>query len=393
MNTRALFMRHLAPTSPAPLGLEISSANGIYLRDSEGKVYRDLISGIAVSNLGHAHPEILKTIEEQASRNLHLMVYGELIQAPQVVLAKKLSDELPASLDCCYFVNSGSEAVEGAMKLARRYTGRSEIFSFNNAYHGSSMGALSLMGCERLKSPFRPLLPGIRRLRLNHEPDLIQLDEQTAAVIIEPIQGEAGIRIAELSYLKALRKRCSELGILLIFDEIQSGMGRCGSLFRFMQCQVIPDVLLTAKAFGGGLPLGAFIAGHEIMKALSENPVLGHITTFGGHPLSCATAITALRIIHEEGLMENAAERSLQFSENLRDLPGLKEIRRCGLLMALDFGDAARVEKIVQAGLKHGLLLDWFLFDEGSVRIAPPLTITKEETEDCCERLRQACRD
>lgn len=375
------FFRHLAQTSPAPLALEITSAEGLYLYDSSGKRYLDLISGISVSSTGHRHPRVVQAIQNQLQKHLHVMVFGEFIQEPQVMLAARLAGLLPPSLSTTYFVNSGSEAVEGALKLAKRYTGRQEIIAFKNAYHGSTHGALSVTGNDALKKSYGPLLPGVKHLRFNHPDDLDQITSQSACVIIEPVQGEAGVIPAKPEFMNLLRKKCCETGALLIFDEIQTGMGRTGSLFAFEKYRVIPDILLLAKAFGGGLPLGAFISSQEIMHCLTYEPALGHISTFGGHPLSCAAALANLEIIIEENLASQAEEKANLIVNGLKGLPAISEIRHAGLMMALQFENEKVNHRVIENCLSNGLITDWFLFKADALRIAPPLTITPDEIE------------
>jgi len=380
---RPLFFKHLAQTSDKPLSLDIDYAEGVYLYDPSGKQYMDLISGISVSNIGHSHPSVVKALQEQAARHMHLMVYGEYIQSPQVKLAEQLCRKLPAALQNVYYVNSGAEAVEGALKLAKRYTGRSEIVSFINAYHGSTHGALSVMGNEWLKSAYRPLLPGIRFLRFGNFEDIQLISIAIACVIIEPVQGEAGVIIPPQGYLEALKERCSETKTLLIFDEIQTGFGRTGKLFAFQYTKVIPDVLLVAKAFGGGMPLGAFISSKEIMSVLSVNPPLGHITTFGGHPVSCAAGLASFNVLIEEKIVDKVAEKELLFRSELKH-QGIKEIRSKGLLIALELGDTEKVKIVINKCLEKGLITDWFLFRDTALRISPPLTISEEQIKEAC---------
>ena len=384
MHNRQLFLRHVAQTSDAPLLLEITHADGCWLYDTAGKKYLDLISGIAVSNTGHGHPAVKAAIHEQAEKYLHLMVYGEFVQSPQVQYARWLTDRLPASLDSVYFVNSGSEATEGAIKLAKRVTGRTEIVSFRNAYHGSTMGALSAGNTEERKNPFRPLIPDNRVLDYLHTDQLQQITEHTAAALVEPIQSEAGVIIPDDRYLKALRDRCTETGTLLMFDECQTAFGRTGSLFRFQATGVIPDVLLLGKAIGGGLPLGAFIARKEMMHTFTHQPVLGHITTFGGHPLCCAAGLAAAQVLEEDGLIASAEQKGALFSALLSGHPRLGSFRRCGLMMAAELPDMDTNLAMVKKLLDHGILIDWFLFAPNCLRIAPPLTITSEEITHAC---------
>ncbi|HWZ21852.1 MAG TPA: aspartate aminotransferase family protein, partial [Cytophagaceae bacterium] len=336
MTHRQLFLNSMAQTSDTPLMLEIEKAEGIYLYGKNGKKYIDLISGISVSNIGHRNPKVVEAIKDQLDKYMHLMVYGEYIQSPQVLLAKRLKATLPVRLNNVYFVNSGAEATEGALKLAKRYTGRAEIISCKNAYHGSTNGALSVMGDEYFKQAFRPLLPGIRHIQFNDVKELNEITEDTAAVIIETIQGEAGIRIPAEAYLKALRKKCTETGTLLIMDEIQTGFGRTGKFWAFEHFGIEPDILLTSKGMGGGMPIGAFIAPKEIMNVLANNPVLGHITTFGGHPVCCAASLATIDVILDEKLMDGITEKELLFHSLLKH-PAIKEIRSKGLLLAVEF--------------------------------------------------------
>ena len=384
LTDRQLFLNNLAQTSDSPLALEITKAEGIFIYDSSGKKYFDLISGISVSNTGHRHPAIVKAIKDQADQYLHLMVYGEYIQSPQVKLAGILSGLLPEKLNNCYFVNSGSEAVEGAMKLAKRYTGRKKIVAFKNAYHGSTQGALSIIGNESYQSPFAPLLPGIDHLDFNSTASFNQITTETACVIVEPVQGEAGIIIGTQDFLSALRNRCNETGTLLIFDEIQTGLGRTGYMFAFEKYGVIPDILLLAKGLGGGMPLGAFISSHEIMQTLTNNPVLGHITTFGGHPVSCAAALANIEVILNEQLIEGVAAKSSLFVQLLGKSKAISQIRSAGLMIALQLDSFAQVKKIIDSCIQKGVITDWFLFNDSSIRIAPPLTISEEQIREAC---------
>lgn len=383
MNPRQLFLQHLAQTSPVPLQLEIEKAEGLYLYAADGKRYLDLISGIAVSYLGHAHPAVVEAVKAQAEKYMHLMVYGEYVQSPQVQYAALLTQHLPEKLNSVYFVNSGAEATEGAMKLAKRFTGRAEIVCFDKAYHGSTQGALSLIGSDAMRLPFQPLLPGISRLSFNSIEELALITEKTACVIIEPIQGEAGVRPAEKKFLKQLRKRCDETGALLVFDEAQTAFGRTGKLFAFEQYDVVPDVLLLAKGVGGGMPLGAFIASKEIMVTLSANPALGHITTFGGHPVCCAAGYAAMRFLLQSNLMQQVQAKEALFKKLLVH-PSIKAIRSCGLLLALEFDSFTTCKKIIDACISKGVITDWFLFADNCLRIAPPLTITEKEITEAC---------
>lgn len=381
MNTlRQLFFQHIGQTSQNPMSLEINKAVGIYLFDNEGKKYIDFISGISVSNIGHSNPLIIKAIKKQAEKHLHLMVYGEYIQAPQVEYASLLTKNLPENLESVYFVNSGSEANEGAIKLAKRYTGRSEIVSFKNAYHGSTQALLGLMDNTYYTQAFRPLMPDIRILEFNNFEDLEQISERTACVIVEPVQGEAGIMLPEKDFLKQLRKKCDQKGTLLIFDEIQTGFGRTGHLFAFQKYDVIPDILTIAKAMGGGMPLGAFVSSKKIMGVLTDNPVLGHITTFGGHPVSCAAALAHLQLILEKDFLVQV-EKKGEFLVSLLKHRLIKSVRGTGLFYSIELENAPVVKSFLKISLELGVIADWFLHCDYRVRIAPPLIISFEEIE------------
>jgi acetylornithine/succinyldiaminopimelate/putrescine aminotransferase len=382
------FLRHVAQTSPEPDGFQVSRGEGIYLFDTQGNRFMDCISGIAVSSLGHSHPRILEAIKKQLDLHLHTMVYGEHVQVPQVALAEHLASLLPATLNCTYFTNSGTEAVEGALKLAKKYTSRYEIVACRNAYHGSTAGAESLRSDMGHISGSMPLVPGVHHVDFNSFHDLEKITSHTAAIIIEPIQGEAGVIIPLPGYLKAVRERCNETGTLLIFDEIQTGMGRTGKMWAFEHEDVIPDILLLAKAFGGGLPLGAFISSQKIMAVLSHDPILGHLTTFGGHPLSCAASLEAITIMVENELPSQAIIFEKIFRTELNDHPAIREIRGRGLMLALDLKNADQLFPAVRTCRQHGLLVDWFLFNTRSIRLAPPLTITEEEVHQVCDALR-----
>jgi acetylornithine/succinyldiaminopimelate/putrescine aminotransferase len=384
-----MFLRHLAQTSDQPMMVEVEHADGIYLFGPDGKRYLDMISGIAVSALGHNHPSVVRAVKAQAEKHLHVMVYGEFIQAPQVLLAKKLTGLLPPALDQVFFVNSGSEATEGALKLAKRATGRHRIVAAKDAYHGSSHGALSLCNSESFTQAFRPLLPGIAHIEFGRPDDLQLVDEETAAVIIETVQGEAGVRIADQQYFKSLRKRCDETGALLILDEIQCGFGRTGRFWAFEHYGIVPDILLTAKAMGGGMPIGAFIAGKPIMSCLMSDPVLGHITTFGGHPVSAAASVATVDTIIGDHLHAKAAEKGAQLRA-LISHPAILEVRHIGLMMALQFDAYETVSRIIKRTTENGLISDWFLFCDTAIRIAPPLTITSEEIEAAADVLNRS---
>jgi acetylornithine/succinyldiaminopimelate/putrescine aminotransferase len=390
---RQLFQKYLAPTSDSPLALEIVKAKGIYLYDQEGKSYIDLISGIAVSNVGHRNKKIISAIKKQLDKYMHLMVYGEYIQSPQVLLAQALVNSTKTStLNQVYFTNSGTEAVEGAMKMAKRYTGRTDFISCINAYHGSSQGALSLAGDENFKNSFRPLLTNITHITYGDERDLDHINHKTAAIIIEIIGGESGVRQASKSYFKALRSRCDETGTLLIVDEIQTGFGRTGTFWAYEAMEIVPDVLLTAKGMGGGMPIGAFIAHEKLMKSLSFDPVLGHITTFGGHPVNCAASLATLNFIIDENLMVDIPTKS-QLFKSLLVHPMIKEVRAVGLMIAVEYENFEIIQKIIAKCLKSGLITDWFLFCNNSLRIAPPLIITKKEIKIACKIILQATHE
>ncbi len=383
LSQRQLFLQHVAQTSDAPLGLEIDHAEGVYLYDTSGKRYIDLISGISVSSLGHCHPRIVHAVQQQTARYAHTMVYGEFVQAPQVQLATYVCTLLPDTLNSVYFTNSGAEATEGAMKLAKRFNGRTEFISCKNSYHGSTQGALSLLGDEYFKSNYRPLLPDVRHIRYNHFEDILLITERTAAVFLEPVQAEAGVLVPDKEYLHAVRKRCDETGTLLVFDEIQTGCGRTGSLFRFQAEAVVPDILLLGKAFGGGLPLACFIASHNIMKVLQHNPVLGHITTFGGNAVSCAAALASLQEIVEQKL-HASVETKAQLFATLLQHPAIGKINHCGLMMAVYLDNFEQLKKVIANCLENGLITDWFLFANNCLRIAPPLIITEAEIRVSC---------
>ena len=386
-NLRQLFLEHVGQTSDNPMMLEVERAEGIYLYGRDGKRWIDLISGVSVSAVGHGNRQVIDAICSQAQDYLHLMVYGEAVESPQVRYAQRIASLLPDPLDTVYFVKSGSEAVEGALKLAKRYTGRTEIIYYKNAYHGSTHGSLSVMGGEEYRNAYRPLLPDTRQIRFNEPADLRYVTPRTACVIIEPVQGEGGIFPADRDYLQALRDRCDQTGTLLIYDEIQTGLGRTGTLYFFQQYGIVPDILCTAKAFGGGMPLGAFIASNRIMSVLKTNPVLGHITTFGGHPVCCAAGLAALEYILSERLTELADAKGALYESLLAGHPLVREIRRTGLLLGVEFGDSELTARIVLRAIDRGLMTEWFLFHDTAMRIAPPLTITDAEIRESCEIL------
>jgi acetylornithine/succinyldiaminopimelate/putrescine aminotransferase len=384
-----IFLGNMAQTTDAPYLISVERAEGIYLYSPDGKRYTDLISGIGVSSIGHRHPAVVKAIKDQVDKHLHVMVYGEFIQAAPNRLAAKLASLLPSTLNCSYFVNSGTEANEGALKLAKRYTGRTEIVSFRKSYHGSTHGSMSVSGNEVKKQAFRPLLPDVSFINFNVLEDLARITDRTACVIVETIQGDAGVRVPDRAYLQALRKRCDETGALLILDEIQCGMGRTGKLFAFEHFGIVPDILTTAKAFGGGLPIGAFISSREIMQCLTHDPMLGHITTFGGNPVCCASALATLEVIEQENLLASVEAKGKLF-EQLLVHPAIREVRRIGLMFAIDFDSAERVSEIVLRGRELGVITYWFLSHPYSFRIAPPLTITEAEIKESCSVILQA---
>jgi acetylornithine/N-succinyldiaminopimelate aminotransferase len=381
--TNRLFLRHVAQTSPNPLGLEIVRAEGHYLYGPDGKAWLDLIGGISVCNTGHRHPRVVAAIKEQADRYLHLLVYGELIQSPQVEYASLLASHLPPSLDSVYFTNSGAEAAEGAMKLAKRVTGKPEIVACRQSYHGSTQGALSIMGDEYWRNAFRPLLPGIRHVDYNSAGALDAITMQTACVIVETVQAERGVYVPHGTWLQQLRQRCDATGTLLVFDEIQAGFGRTGTLWGFERYGVVPDILLLGKALGGGLPMGAFIAGRERMWLLTGDPVLGHITTFGGHPLCCAAGLAAMQVLLESGWIGQVAEKEALFHRLLVH-PKIEAVRSCGLLIAVEFDSFETNKRIIDTCIERGLLTDWYLFAPQCMRIAPPLSITTELIAEAC---------
>ena len=384
--TQRQFLQLVAQTSEEPLMVEVASAEGCYVYDQQGKKYFDLIAGIGVSSVGHRHPAVIDAIKSQVDKNLHVMVFGEFVQTPQVKLAEALSKTLPDPLEVTYFVNSGSEAAEGALKLVKRYTGRFNIISCIDGYHGSSHGALSASGNENLKQNFRPLLPGFQHIAFGNVSSLDLIDFNTAAVIIETVQGEAGVRMADKAYFKKLRKKCNETGALLILDEIQCGFGRTGKLWAFEHYDIQPDILLAAKGMGGGMPIGCFISSKEIMSSLKQNPILGHITTFGGHPISTAASLATLETIQNENLIDQVAGKALLFKKLLKhDL--IKSIRNQGLLMAVEFESYEVLKRIIDRALEAGIITDWFLFCNNSMRIAPPLTISEIEIKEVCQTL------
>ena len=392
---RNQFLRHVAQTSPAPQLIEVARAEGVFFYTPEGKPYYDLISGVSVSNVGHGNRAVVEAVQRQAADYMHIMVYGEMVERPQVEFARLLAESLPEPLDSVYFLSSGAEAVEGALKLAKRYTARTEMISMRRAYHGSTHGAMSMMGApegEEWKGAFRPLLPDTKAIRFNCEEDLAQITERTACVLCEPVQGEAGVRPPHEGYLQALRRRCDEVGSLLIFDEIQMGMGRSGEMFAMQKYGVVPDIVCLAKALGGGMPLGAFVASQQIMSSLTHDPVLGHITTFGGHPVCCAAGLAAMHFLKENRVVEDVERKGALYEELLRDHPAVMEIRRSGLLMAVELGESEKLYKIMELFIEEGILSDWFLFCDTAFRISPPLVISDDEIRDSVAIIRR-CLD
>lgn len=386
LSQRQLFLQHLAQTTDFPMGLEIERAEGSYLFDTNGKKYLDLISGISVSSIGHRHPKVVEAIKTQVDKYLHLMVYGEYIQSPQVQLAEKLSQILGKGFESSYLVNSGSEAIEGAMKLAKRATGRIEIISMKNAYHGSTQGALSVIGSEEFKAGFRPLIPGTRAIRFNHLEDLEFITKSTAAVLIEPVQGEAGYVPPAKGYLRALRKKCTEQGALLIFDEVQCGFGRTGKMFAHQKENVRPDIIALAKGMGGGMPIGAFVASKKLMGCLKENPILGHITTFGGHPVSAAASVACIKTIENEDLISTVKHKSDLFLKLLKHSK-IREVRGVGLMLAVQLDTFENVQKVIEHCLNKGVISDWFLFCDNAIRLSPPLNISETDIRFACKVL------
>ena len=380
MNLRQIFLQHVAQTSTAPLALQIVKAEGCELTDVSGKKYIDLIGGISVANVGHRHPKVVEAVKAQADDYLHVMVYGEFVQSPQVQYAKLLTQHLPPT------PNSGAEAVEGAMKLAKRSTGSTEIIAFQNSYHGSTQGALSIIGDEYWRNAYRPLLPDVQHLQYNSFEDLEMMTERTACVIAETIQAEAGVKSPKKEWLQALQSKCKEVGALIILDEIQAGFGRTGKLWGFEHFDVVPDILLLGKALGGGLPLGAFIADKVLMDHLTDNPVLGHITTFGGHPLCCAAGKAAMEALLNEKMFAAAIKKE-QLFRSLLVHPQIKSVSSFGLWMAVEFESFDKCKKVIDNCIENGVLSDWFLFAANCMRISPPLIISEEQIQKACESI------
>ncbi len=392
---RKQFLAHVGQTSPAPMLVPVARAEGVFFYTPDGRRFYDLVSGVSVNNVGHANPAVIEAVQRQAADYMHVMVYGELVERPQVRYAARIAELLPAPLECVYFVNSGAEAVEVALKLAKRATGRTELISMRRAYHGSTHGAMSMMGApegEEWKAAFRPLLPDTRAIEFNDFRALATITRRTAAVLVEPVQGEGGVRLPAAGWLEALRDRCTQVGALLIFDEIQTGMGRCGTLFAMQKYGVTPDIVCLAKAFGGGMPLGGVVSSHPVMDTLQTAPVLGHITTFGGHPVCCAAGLAALEYTLAHHLVDDVERKGQRYEDLLRHHPRVREIRRSGLLMAVELGRSDYLYKIMELFASSGIMSDWFLFCDTAFRISPPLTITDPEIDDSA-RLILGCLD
>ncbi|MEN9987775.1 MAG: hypothetical protein RLZZ585_814 [Bacteroidota bacterium] len=393
MSDRDFFLSHLGQTTPFPFLVEVERAEGIYIYDKQGKSYMDMISGVAVNNIGHRHPKVVSALKTQIDKYLHVMVYGEFIQDSQQLLVKELLEVLPDSLDGVYVVNSGTEAIEAALKLAKRVTERTELISFRGSYHGSTHGSMSVSGNEVKKQAFRPLLPDVQFLQLNQHIDLECITEKTAGVILETIQGDAGVRRPTVTFMKALRQRCDEVGALLIFDEIQCGMGRTGKLFAFEHFDIVPDILTLGKALGGGMPIGALVSSQKRLMEFTHAPMLGHITTFGGHPVICAAAAAAVQVLKSEIEWEELEEKAQRFEERFNQHPELVEIRRVGMMFAFDMVSAERVERVVSRCMEKGLLTFWFLSHPYSFRLSPPLTITEDELNLAADLILQAIEE
>ena len=388
MILRKQFLEHVGQTSPSPMMVEVVRAEGSFFYTPEGKRYFDLVAGVSVSNVGHANPAVVEAVQKQAADYMHIMVYGEMVERPQVEYARRIAELLPGDLNCVYFVNSGAEAVEVALKLAKRYTGRTELISMRRAYHGSTHGAMSMMGTpegEEWKAEFRPLLPDVKSIEFNSFDDLAEITERTAGVLCEVVQGEAGVRLPNPEWLRALRARCTEVGALLIFDEIQTGMGRTGAMFASAKYDVTPDVMCLAKALGGGMPLGGVVSKKQILDSFTHNPVLGHITTFGGHPVCCAAGLAALNYLIDNKVVESVETKGAMFEERLKSHPRILEIRRSGLLLALELGKPEYLYRLMEIFKEEGVMSDWFLYCDTAFRISPPLTISETEIAECCE--------
>ena len=393
MILRKQFLQHVGQTSPSPMLIEVARAEGSFFYTPEGKRFFDLVAGVSVSNVGHANPDVVRAVQEQAAQYMHVMVYGEMVERPQVEYARRITELLPEGIDCLYFVNSGAEAVEVALKLAKRYTGRTELISMRRAYHGSTHGAMSMMGApegEEWKAEFRPLLPDVKSINFNSFEDLQKITTRTAGVLCEVVQGEAGVRLPNPEWLTALRERCTEVGALLIFDEIQTGMGRTGEMFASTKYGITPDVVCLAKAFGGGMPLGGVASNKQILDSFTHNPCLGHITTFGGHPVCCAAGLAALNYLTNNNIVEKVESKGALFEERLKSHPRVLEIRRSGLLLALELGKAEYLYRLMEIFKEVGIMSDWFLYCDTAFRISPPLTISEAEIEECCTLIREA---
>lgn len=393
MSERDFFLSHLGQTTPFPFLVEVARAEGIYIYDKQGKAYMDMISGVAVNNIGHRHPKVISALKNQIDKYLHVMVYGEFIQDSQQLLVKELLEVLPDSLDGVYVVNSGTEAIEAALKLAKRVTGRTELISFRGSYHGSTHGSMSVSGNEVKKQAFRPLLPDVQFLHLNQQVDLERITEKTAGVILETIQGDAGVRRPSVTFMKALRQRCDEVGALLILDEIQCGMGRTGKLFAFEHFDIVPDILTLGKALGGGMPIGALVSSQKRLMEFTHAPMLGHITTFGGHPVICAAAAAAVQVLKSEIEWKDLEEKAQRFEERFNQHPEIVEIRRVGMMFAFDMVSAERVERVVSRCMEKGLITFWFLSHPYSFRLSPPLTITEDELNLAADLILQAIEE
>lgn len=389
VNERELFLKHVAQTSPSPLAFEIAKAEGCLLYDVNGKEYIDLIGGISVANIGHRHPKVIDAIKKQLDAYMHVMVYGEFIESPQVQYAQLLVDNLPSSLNSVYFTNSGAEAIEGSMKLAKRVTNRTQIIAFKNSYHGSTQGALSIIGDEYWRNAFRPLLPDVLHLEYNSFDSLNEISERTASIVAETVQAEGGVIVPSKEWMQALRTKCTETGALLILDEIQAGFGRTGKLWGFENFNIVPDVLVLGKALGGGMPLGAFIADKKLMDAFTENPILGHITTFGGHPVSCAAGMAAMKVLIQEKINDSVKAKE-QLFKSLLVHPKIKALRSFGLWIAIEFDSFDTNKQIIDACIKEGVMTDWFLFISSCLRISPPLTISEAQIQFGCKKILSA---
>ena len=393
MILRKQFLEHVGQTSPSPMMIEVERAEGSFFYTPEGKRYFDLVAGVSVSNVGHANPDVIAAVQKQASDYMHVMVYGEMVERPQVEYATRIAELLPRDIDCVYFVNSGAEAVEVALKLAKRHTHRTELISMRRAYHGSTHGAMSMMGTpegEEWKAEFRPLLPDVKSIEFNSFEDLEHITERTAGVLCEVVQGEAGVRLPNPEWLKALRQRCTDVGALLIFDEIQTGMGRTGEMFASTKYNITPDIICLAKAFGGGMPLGGVASNKKILDSFTHNPVLGHITTFGGHPVCCAAGLAALNYMTDNNIVEHVERKGAMFEERISKHPRVLEIRRSGLLLAVELGKSEYLYRLMEIFKEEGIMSDWFLYCDTAFRISPPLTISEAEIEECCEIIKHA---